>query len=267
MERVAGSLEADAGHLGAKIRDVSNGLPSDEEVHRLLVVLRALTGAGSAEARWPILSFRACVLSPPIEKHSEVRKQLEDVAAAARKRARQWTYRELALHVLREELGPLHWSEIAERCEGLGKRRDFSASSCFNQMQMDRDLFVRVGQGTYALTEWGLDRSETLNELIASLLFESGKCLSYGEIFHRSSARQPVKALSIQMTLDLHPRFYRSLSGEYGLRAWLPARDMQTLRTPRDLVEAEDSGGRVSNAEARGYNVTRMVSQDRKRCQ
>lgn len=266
-ERVTGTIEADVDHLVSEIRDASNDSPADGDVRRLLLVLRALAGDGSAEARWPILSFCACMLTPAIGKHGEVRKQIEEAAAASRERTRQWTYRELSLHVLREEQGPLHWREIAERCEMLGKRRDFSASSCFNQMQMDRDLFVRVGQGTYALTEWGVDRSETLNELIATLLFESGDCLSYGEILHRSSARQEVKALSIQMTLDLHPRFYRSLSGKYGLRAWLPARDRQTLRTPRDLVEAEDSERRVSNAEARGYNVTRMVVDDRKRLQ
>ena len=264
-ERVAGSFEADVDHLVAEIRNVSNGVPLGEDVHRLLVVLRALTGAGNAEGTWPILSFRACMLSPAMEKHSEVRKRLDQAEAAARERTRQWTYRELALHVLREEQGPLHWGEIAERCEVLGKRKDFSASSCFNQMQIDKDLFVRVGQGTYALTEWGIGRSETLNDLIASLLFESSKCLSYGEILHRSSARQDVKALSIQMTLDLHPRFYRSLSGRYGLRAWLPTRDRQTLRTPKDLVEAEDSGRRVSNALAKGYNVARMVSEDQGR--
>ena len=157
-ERLAGTMEANVDYLVSEIRDASNDSPADEDIRRLLLVLRALTGDGNAEARWPILSFRACMLSPAIDRHGEVRKRIEEAAAVSRERTRQWTYRELSLHVLREEQSPLHWREIAERCERLGKRRDFSASSCFNQMQMDRDLFVRVGQGTYALTEWGVDR-------------------------------------------------------------------------------------------------------------
>ena len=259
-------IEADAtSRLILMIQNVLNRDSSDESVHRLLVVVRALASAGSVEMTWPLLSFQACILSPPIKGHAQVRKQLEEDAAVMRERTRQWTYRELALHVLREEQGPLHWREIAERCEGMSRRAGFSASSCFNQLQADRELFVRIGQGTYALAEWGFDRSETLNDLIASFLFESRECLAYGEILHRSSARQQVKASSVQMTLDLHPRFYRSVNGKYGLRSWLPSRDAQTLRTPKDFVETDDSRRRVRSAEAKGYNVTRMVSEDRKR--
>ena len=81
----------------------------------------------------------------------------------------------MALHVLRKQGGPLHWREISERCEALGKRENFSASSCFNRIQGDEHLFVRVGQGTYALAEWGLDKSETLNNLVAAILCSSGK--------------------------------------------------------------------------------------------
>ena len=122
------------------------------------------------EKTWPSLSFAACVLTPAIKEHCVVREYLEDVSRRARERTRQWSYRELAVQVLREEQGPLHWTEVAERCEGLGRRRIFSASTCFNRMQADKDVFVRVGQGTYALAEWGLEKREVINDLIAGFL-------------------------------------------------------------------------------------------------
>ena len=249
-----------------RMRTISDGDPTEQDIIRLLIAVRSLGSLGVAEREWPTLSFRACMLSPPIKEHGAVREYLEEVARRARDRTRQWSYRELAVHVLKEAKGPLHWREVAERCEAFGRRRSFSASTCFNQMQADQDVFVRVGQGTYALAEWGLERSESINDLVAEFLFESGRCLTYGELLHRANARQRVKKSSVQMTLDLHPRFYRALSGKYGLRAWLPARDMQTLRTVRDLVETEDSARRVRIAGGKGYNVARMVSADRKRC-
>ena len=238
---------------------------TEEDVVRLLTVIRALGSLGVAEKMWPCLSFCACILSPAVEGHASVQRHVERVSRDARERRRQWSYRELAVTVLQEEGEPLHWREIADRCEALGRRRAFSASTCFNQIQADRRAFVRVGQGTYGLVEWGLERNETVNGVIASLLFESGKCLAYGEILHRATARQEIKKISVQMTLDLHPRFYRAVSGRYGLRVWLPRLEMQTLRTPKDLVESQESARRVSVAEMKGYNVMRILAVDRRR--
>lgn len=243
------------------VQGISDVAVSYEDGIRLLVVVRALTNSGIGEKLWRRLSYSASVLSPPVEKHSEVRRLLVESARKRRERIRQWTYRDLILHVLREEQEPLHWREIAERCESLGRRRAFSASTCFNQM-LDRRFFVRVGQGRYGLTEWGLERSQNISDLVASFLFEGGECLSYGEILHRSDAMQKVKTQSVKMTLDLHPRFYRAINGKYGLRAWLPTRERQTLRTRKDLIEADDSSRRVSRAEARGYDVSRIVLGD-----
>lgn len=250
-----------AAEFVSAVRGISDIATSYEDGIRLLVVVRALTSARVGEKLWRRLSYAASVIPPQIEENSEVRRLVVESARERRESARQWTYKELILRVLREECAPLHWSEIAERCERLGRRKSFSASTCFNQMT-DRTLFVRVGQGRYGLAEWGIERSRNISDLIAIFLLEARECLSYGEILHRSDAIQNVKTQSIKMTLDLHPRFYRAISGKYGLRAWLPARARQTLRTHEDLIEASNSSRRVPRAMARGYDVSRIVLDD-----
>lgn len=271
LDRIEGLISTGGGKAFGKIRTaaefvsavrgISDVATSHEDGIRLLIVVRTLTSAGIGEKLWRQLSYAASVISPQLEEHSEVRRLLVESARKRWESTRQWTYKELILHVLREERAPLHWREIAERCERLGRRRSFSASTCFNQMT-DRRLFVRVGQGRYGLVEWGIKRSRNISDLIAIFLFEDKGCLSYGEILHRSDAIQNVKTQSIKMTLDLHPRFYRAISGKYGLRAWLPDRARQTLRTHEDLIEASDSSRRVPRAEARGYDVSRIVLDD-----
>ena len=89
--------------------------------------------------------------------------------------------------------------------------------------------------------------------------------LEYADVLHRVLGKQSVKAGSVDLTLKMHPRFYCSLSGKYGLRAWLAAREDQTLRTPKDLVETAVSLRRVPRATARGYDVERFAERDRKR--
>ena len=250
------------------IRSIQQSVGSDmtnDDARRLLVVVRGLTVRGIAEEEWPKLSFLACMLPPVIKEHSKVQEYLREVRRKTRERTRKWTYRELAVAVLRDAGVPLHWRVIAERCESKGKKGSFSFSSCFNRLQSDRDSFVRVAQGTYGLIEWGIEPVETLNDLIASLFFEDEKCLYYEEVFGRAIWHQHVNSTSIKMTLNLHPRFYRAESGKYGLRAWLPNREDQTLATPRDLVETVESRRRLPTAKKRGYNVGRIVSEDRER--
>ena len=64
------------------------------------------------------------------------------------------------------------------------------------------------------------------------------------------------------MSLDMQPRFYKSLEKTYGLRVWLPPREKQTLRTPEWLVEESDSFKRLEQAIKRGYDVVNMIQAD-----
>lgn len=64
------------------------------------------------------------------------------------------------------------------------------------------------------------------------------------------------------MYLDMHPRFYKSINGTYGLRTWLPPREKQNLRTPEWLVEDSKSFERVERSKQRGYDVEGIIETD-----
>ena len=250
-------------HFFRTVRSVSVDDVDDQDLRRLLVTMRVLGSLGIAESMWPRMSFAACVLPPAIEGHRGVGEYLVAKAGERTKGRRRRTYSSMARRVLSDGGAPLHWTEIAERCEKLGERETFSESSCFNAIQADTKTFVRVGPGTYALTAWGIEGRMYLNDLIADVLNAEGRCLEYADVLHHALAKQKVKANSVAMTLKMHPRFYRSTSGKYGLRAWLPARENQTLRTARDLIETAESLRRVRRATAKGYDVEGMVRRDR----
>ena len=247
------------------VQQVSRREVSDRDVQRLLVVVRALGSLGVAESIWPRMSFCACGLRPPIKGHVAVRQYLSSVARRQSARRKQSTYSSMARRVLCREGQPLHWREIAERCEALGERKNFSQSSCFNAIQSDTKAFVRVGPGTYGLVTWGIQKGEYLTDLIAEVFHKEGRCLEYGNVLHRVLGRQKVKAESVRLTLSMNVRFYRASSGKFGLRGWLQPRENQTLRTPKDLVEASDSVRRVRRASELGYDVEGIVARDKGR--
>jgi hypothetical protein len=175
----------------------------------------------------------------------------------------KWTYPELAERVLRDAGEPLHFSVIAQRAEALSFKTYVSVGGVHNALVSDRDRFAFVGPGTFGLTEWGLDSVGKYPDLIAGLLQERGSTLTSGEILAGVTARRPIKQQSLWMFLEMHPRFYRSVEGEYGLRAWLPPRERQTLRTPSWQVEEASSYERVEKAAERGYDVEAIVAKDR----
>lgn len=238
----------------------------DDAIRRLLVCVRALVfGRRSAPMRrWPKLTFDVCALTPALKRHPDVRAELVRWHSEERDRTRTWPYKELAITVLREAKTSLHWREIADRAERLGHRRNFSASSIRNAIGASPDLFARIDSGTYGLVEWGLQTVEDYDDIIARILHGTGHALSFGEIYQGVDTARPIMKESLQMFLDMNPRFYRSLDGQYGLRSWLPPRSKQSLRTPRLLVEDKQSFQRVERAVRRGYDVERIVDRDRR---
>lgn len=243
-----------------------------EQARQVIVAVRALLNAGaySVHQNWPRVSFLACALPPAIIRHPGVAEKAARWAAERksravkeRERSRTWSYRELAEAVLRSAGSPLHWREIAVRAETLGHGRPFSLSAFYNMLTRTPGEFVRVEGGTYALGEWGLTPVASYVDTVAEVLHAVGKPLPYAVILQTVRSKRPVKASSLQMTLDLNPRFYRSVECTYGLRAWLPPREQQTLRTPKRLIEDRESFERVARAEARGYDTERIVERDR----
>ncbi len=238
---------------------------ASEDVNRLITLIRASVFFKQrgrfrklAVKNWPRITYLACRLPPPIMQHHRVARAIGRESVDGRR----LSYRALAYQVLAEAKQPLHWSVIVERAYQIGHRASFSSAALYNALQRHRDQFVRVGPGTYALVESGVKAIDTFPDIIAAVLEQEGRALPAETIYTRVIAIRRAKRQSITMSLDMHPRFYRSIESTYGLRAWLAPRDMQTLRTPEWLVEDSASFARVQRAIEKGYKVEDLIEPD-----
>jgi hypothetical protein len=136
------------------------------------------------------------------------------------------------------------------------------STTLYNAIVAAPEVFTRVDSGTYALAAWGMRQADPYVSIVARVLADAGRPLAVGEIRFKVNAMRPIKSGSLQMLLDLNPRFYRSINGLYGLRAWIPNRDQQNLRIPDWQVEHIDSFQRVTRAEAKGYDISAIVNRD-----
>lgn len=230
--------------------------PSDEDVCHLITLLRFLVSEDAKLCRlYPKLTLAACSLEPSITAHPQV--QLLEQASK-----KKWTYVELAEEILIRAGQPLHYREIALRAESLGVRNNIGLHSLHNAL-IYSDNFVQVDSGTYGLKKWGIDPVETYQDVIAEILKEKGGNVTFGELLHEVNARRQIKNSTLMWLLGTNPRFYEAMDGSYGLRAWLPPREKQTLRTPKHKIETQKSLQRVQRAIDRGYNVERIVEQDK----
>ena len=225
---------------------------------RLLVIHDKPWSEDVLQRRWKKTCFLACSANPPIKKHEEVSR----ILIKQEEKNKRVSYKELAFLILTNEKKPMHWSKIAERAYRMGRRDSFSSTALYNALMNYSDLFVRVDAGTYALVEWGFNKVDTYPDIIASILKLSRKPLSADAIYHKVNEIRQVKQSTLIMSLDMHPRFYRSLEKTYGLRVWLPPREKQTLRTPEWLVEDSDSFKRLEQAIQKGYDIENMIQAD-----
>lgn len=256
--------------IDALVKQCKLQLPSErlsateEELITLIAIVRLLTmhdRAWSQEfvyKRWNKFAFLACFAAPSIKGHEVVNKTLIDKKI----KNKNLSYKELALLILSKEKQPMHWSEIADHAYHMKRRDSFNSTALYNTLMAHPNLFVRVDSGTYALVEWGFTQADYYPNIIASILKSSKKPLSADVIYHKVDEIRQVKRTTLIMLLDLHPRFYRSLEKTYGLRAWLPLREKQTLRTPEWLVEDSDSYKRLEQASQRGYDIESMIQAD-----
>lgn len=235
------------------------------DVRRLLLALRSLVSAGmhTVPARLPQLNYFACSLPPEIVGHPLIAARVAAEVAEDAVRNPRWTYELLVKTVLEEAGEPLHYKEIADRADQMGVRPDVNLKGVHNILLIKTDKFALVGQGTYGLTAWGLTSVDNYVNIIAEALKASNRVMTVSEVSFCVNNKRPIKRQSLQMTLDLHPRFYRTVAGTYGLRARLPAREKQTLRTPVWLIEDSASFERVAKAIERGYDVETLVAMDR----
>ncbi|MBV6393022.1 MAG: hypothetical protein KPEEDBHJ_02252 [Anaerolineales bacterium] len=237
---------------------------TEEELRVLMIIIRLLVIYDKPWAneylysRWKNFVFLTCMAIPPIKGHDVVNQTLIDNKIKNKKLG----YKELAHLILSKEKRPMHWSEVVDHAYRMKRRDSFNSAALYNALSGHPDVFVRVDAGTYALTEWGFNQVDTYPDIIASILKSSKKPLSADAIYHRVNEIRPVKQSTLIMSLDMHPRFYRSLEKTYGLRVWLPPREKQTLRTPEWRVEDSDSYKRLEQASRRGYDIENMIQED-----
>lgn len=245
---------------------LKNDCNEDEsDIKKFVLLTRALVfldpeinKRGYVEKRWPQFSYFACRVEPPVIRHHKTADAVEE----EKERNRKLSYKEMACQILKNERQPMHWSEIANHAYHLKRRDRFNSTALYNALMNHPQIFVRVDSGTYALVEWGFSQADTYPDIIASILKLSNKPLSADAIYHKVNEIRQVKQSTLIMSLDMHPRFYRSFEKTYGLRVWLPPREKQTLRTPEWLVEDSDSFKRLEQASMRGYDVENMIQSD-----
>jgi len=240
-----------------------------QDARRLLLLPRALADLGDTrfQERYSRLAHAACALPPPILAHPAVAARIardcwavaRDQQAAARQ-TRAQTYAGLAAAVLRVAGAPLHWRVIAAQVQARGLHSPFNPRALCNALIRHTETFVRVGPGAYGLAAWGAAPAPSYPDLIARVLREAGQPLRSHEIRRRVEQVRPVTPNSLKMILALHARFYRSVEGAYGLRAWLPPGTPELA--PRWQVEDEASARRVARAQSRSVDVARLTARD-----
>jgi len=240
-------------------------IATKEDVERFIAIIRFIVISGKfwerkkIEETYKDLTFLVCFADPIIEKHENVQRALE----MEKERNRKFSYKEIAYIVLSEAKKPLHWRDVAERAYKLNKKERFETRALYHALLSHEEVFVRVGQGTYELAEWGSKQVEPYTEIVASVLQQENQAIPFDSIFSKVSLIRLAKQQSLSMCLDMHPRFYKSIDNTYGLRGWLPPREAQNLRTPEWLIEDSKSIERVERARQRGYDIESIIAEDK----
>lgn len=151
------------------------------------------------------------------------------------------TYKAIIRYIMLHERREMHWREIVDMSRQTFPNRSINESTMYNALQSSA-LFVYRRQGTYGLSELGLQRMPFQKVTIKRYLRNLGRTQG------RSEIEQGVRALgheiptaSVMWYLMDAPEFYEDIDGRYGLREWLPSPEKQTLKTPRWLQESQKS--------------------------
>jgi DNA-directed RNA polymerase alpha subunit len=157
--------------------------------------------------------LRACVRTHPnLDHHGD-----ESVGLAS------WAKHRLdeVILALRQIGQPAHYSEITEAVNKfLPEDMQTESHNIHAQMQRNPDIFVRVGQGTYGLAEWGLETAEFYPDIIERILRESGHPLSLQQVLSMVCEQRDCKESTVAMLLQFNDRFRSFPGGVYGLAEW-----------------------------------------------
>ena len=120
--------------------------------------------------------------------------------------------------VLRQHGAPLHYAAIAERVNArLPEELQTSAHNVHAQMGRLTQLFVRVGNGIFGLTEWGLPQDRTVADAAYRILSATGRALDIEALTDRVLETWQVKRNSVRAAVELDPRFVAISPGRYWL--------------------------------------------------
>lgn len=118
------------------------------------------------------------------------------------------------INILREEGKPLHYMEILERVNAKSDNKvtvQYARAILANHKQ----LFARVGRGTYGLTEWGIKEYKHISDYIYEILKQHEKPLYYKQISKMVNKTHYTKEQTIYNALTQDQRFKRTKSGYY----------------------------------------------------
>ncbi len=118
--------------------------------------------------------------------------------------------------VLNKHGQPLHFTDIADRIGGMGKRkRDVTVQAVHNELIKD-GRFVLVGRGIYALADWGYTPG-TVADIITDIL-KAESPLHKDEIVKRVLEKRQVKTTTIVLNLQEKDQFVRVSKATYALK-------------------------------------------------
>ena len=175
---------------------------------------------------------------------------------------RRPTYIELAQVVLEREGAPLAWRDVTAKAQQLAPSRLIRPATMRDRLSKHPAIFMRVERGKYALAKWGYIAPRTYADIVADVLTQVGEPLTYEEVHARVQVERPVRTITLRSLLSNSPRFYKTLSNHFGLRAWLYIMQADYQKIGRWPREEPRSAVRVPRAEARGYKTASLIRPD-----
>jgi hypothetical protein len=142
---------------------------------------------------------------------------------------RRWTRRDYARFVLEQNGAPLHFSAIAQKVAEL--KGETVSITGMNTLLNDCQLFVRVGAGDFALTEWGPGRYDRFDQVIERYL-ASGRVAEHVDTICTTLRKQyTVSVTTIHAMLATgKATFIHYGGGFWGLRGYAPIVQEELVR-------------------------------------
>ena len=123
---------------------------------------------------------------------------------------------------------PTHFEKIAEEYNRGKHERTISPQKVRARLMETSDLFAHLGEGIYALKEWGVSgqgtrRSEgmAISAILLGLLEECDEPMEFADLCASVMARRTCKETSIRGCLANDDRFCSFGRGRYGLKRWV----------------------------------------------